>query len=199
MQREMGDAVFYQLQSHPKLGFGGGEGSISRFPVSQDLTDPFLCGSTTVLHVNSDAEHQACTGLLLGRAAVLESKWSRVGPCVPQKSQGFALLGARLHEHKMSFSQGVTCWWLQHRPKVSFVCQLAFALDLFPAGCMGRCGQFREPYPGRDSEGRFLSRRESGDGPFGQGTPDPSPRRAALRQGFHLRACPFGNVAVAHG
>lgn len=75
MQREMGDAVFYQLQRvhcHPKLGFGGGEGSISRFPVSQDQTDPFLRGST-VLHVNSDAEHQACTGLLLGRAAVLET------------------------------------------------------------------------------------------------------------------------------
>lgn len=196
-----GRCCVYQLQRvhcHPKLGFGGGEGSISRFPVSQDLTDPLLRGST-VLHVNSDAEHQACTGLLLGKPAVLESKRSHVGPCVPGKSQGFALLGARLHEHKMSFSQGVTCWWLQHRPKVSFVCQLAFALDLFPAGCVGRCGQFREPYPGRDSEGRFLSRCESGDGPFGQGIPDPLPRCAALGQGFHLRACPLGNVAVAHG
>lgn len=52
-------------------------------------------------------------------------------------------------------------------PKVSFICRLTFALDLFPAGCVGRCGRFREPSPGRDGEGCFLSHCKSSDGPFG--------------------------------
>ena len=148
----------------PQTGFGGGEGSIFRFPVSQDPTDPFLCGSAA-LHVNSDAEPHVCTGRLLGRAAVLERKQSRVGPCVPGKSRGFAPLRAGLRQQEINFSQGVTCRWPQHpahrtgrgssypktkrarplpphQPKVSFVCWLAFALDLFLAGCMERCGQF---------------------------------------------------------
>lgn len=58
-----------RVQCHPKLGFGRGEGSISRFPMSQDLTDWFLCGSV-VLHMNMGAEPHACTRQLLGRAGV---------------------------------------------------------------------------------------------------------------------------------
>jgi len=104
----------HQLQRmhwHPMLGFGRGEGSISRFPVSQDPTDPFLCRLCSVLHRNWGAQPHTCSGQLLGRAAVPE--WSRVGPCVPGKSRGFAPLGARLHGHEMSLSQAVTCRWPQ--------------------------------------------------------------------------------------
>lgn len=39
-----------RMHCHPKLGFGGGEGSISRFPVSQDPTDPFLCWVCSIAH-----------------------------------------------------------------------------------------------------------------------------------------------------
>lgn len=68
-----------KMHCHPKLGFGGGKGSISRFPMSQDPPDPFLCGPAA-LHMNSGAEPYACTGWLLGRAAVLERKQSCTEP-----------------------------------------------------------------------------------------------------------------------
>lgn len=84
--------------------------------------------------------------------------------CTPRREGQF------LSENKAS--EPLCCRSAQ--PKVSFVCRLAFALDLFPAGCVGRCGQFQEPSPGRDGEGCFLSRSERGDGPFGRGSPDPS-------------------------
>lgn len=55
--------------------------------------------------------------------------------CVPHREGQFLSknkAGEPLHCH--------SAW-----PKVSFVCQLTFALDLFPAGCVGRCGWFWEP------------------------------------------------------
>lgn len=143
---------------------------------------------------------------------------------MPGKSRGFALLRTELCELKMSFSQRVRCRWPQ-RP-VRHARRGSSYPKTKPASpsTAAAPGQRSPSFVGSPLLWIF-SQLDVWGGAAGFGSPPrrgtardvcslaaraamvrlaeevlTHPRhRAALGQGFHLRACPPGNVAVAHG